>query len=217
MQARAVVACALVAVSPLVSGCKKGFGSGFEGEITMHIQSTPTSSSDLLVKTKADKMRFETKAADGSKSYSLFDPTTNRFTMVMDKQKSYMAMDLSKPGAPQANTSPDSVTIEKSGKHETIAGLDCEDWTAKAPSGKRSEVCIASGIAFVDMGSAKSGSSGGGLAKELRDKKLFPLRSVEYDAAGKELNRMEVTKVEKKSLDDSEFTVPKDYTEIKMP
>lgn len=216
MQARALVVCALVAVSPLVSGCKKGFGPGFEGEITMHIQSA-SSSSDMLVKTKKDKMRFETKAADGSKSYSIFDPATSKLTMVMDAQKSYMAMDFGKPGAPQANTSPDTVTIEKSGKHETLAGLDCEDWTAKAPSGKRSEVCIASGIAFFDMGAAKSGGSSGGLAKELRDKKLFPLRSVEYDAAGKELDRMEVTKVEKKSLDDSEFTVPKDYKEMKMP
>jgi len=47
----------------------------------MHIQSTPTSSSDLLVKTKADKMRFETKAADGSKSYSLFESDDQQFTM----------------------------------------------------------------------------------------------------------------------------------------
>ena len=216
MQARALVACALSAVVVLVPACKKGFGSGFEGVITMHIQS-PTSSSDLVVKTKSDKMRFETKAADGSTNYSVFDPATNKLTMVMDGQKAYMAMDFSKRGTPQANTSPDSVAIEKSGKHETIAGIDCEDWTAKAPSGKRSEVCIASGIAFFDLGSAKSGSSGGGLAQELRDKKLFPLRSVEYDAAGKELNRMEVTKVEKKSLEDSEFAVPKDYKEIAMP
>jgi len=216
MQPRALVVCALVVTSPLVLGCKKGFGSGFEGEITMHIQ-TGSSSSDLVVKTKSDKMRFETKAADGSLNYSVFDPATNKLTMVMEGQKSYMAMDFSKRGTPQANTSPDSVAIEKSGKHETIAGVDCEDWTAKAPSGKRSEVCIASGIAFFDLGSAKSGSSGGGLAKELRDKKLFPLRSVEYDADGKELNRMEVTKIEKKSFDDSEFSVPKDYKEITLP
>lgn len=216
MQARALVVFGLVAMSPLALGCKKGFGSGFEGEITMHIQSA-TSSSDMVVKTKSDKMRFETKAADGSKSYSLYDPATNKLTMVMDGQKSFMAMDFSKPGAPQANTSPDTATIEKSGKHETIAGLDCEDWTAKSPSGKRSEVCIASGIAFFDMGAAKSGGASTGLAKELKDKKLFPLRSVEYDAAGKELNRMEVTKVEKKSLDDSEFSVPKDYKELAVP
>jgi hypothetical protein len=75
-------------------------------------------------------------------------------------------------------------------------------------------VCIAQGIAFFDMGSMKGG--GGALGKELREKKLFPLRSVEYDATGKEISRMQVTKVEKKSLDDSEFAVPKDYAKAAM-
>ena len=102
-------------------------------------------------------------------------------------------------GAPQANTSLDTANIDKSGKHETIAGIDCEDWTAKDPSGKRSEVCIAQGIVAFDFSALKGGGTST-LGKELREKKLFPLRSVEYDKEkGKELSRMEVTKVEEKS------------------
>jgi hypothetical protein len=92
--------------------------------------------------------------------------------------------------------------------------MDCENWIARDPTGKRSEVCIAQGIAFFDMGSMKGG--GGSLGKELREKKLFPLRSVEYDTAGKELSRMQVTKVEKKSIDDSAFAIPKDFTKAPM-
>ena len=34
--------------------------------------------------------------------------------------------------------------------------------------------------------------------QDLHDKRLFPLRVIEMDAAGKEQSRMEVTKIEKK-------------------
>ncbi len=208
MQARTAVVFAFALLAPL--SCKKsGFGSGFEGEITMHMARAGAPEEDMVVKAKGDKMRIDT-----SGTYLLYDPATNAMTMVSPAQKSYMQLDFSKPGAPQANTSADTATIDKSGKHEQIAGIDCESWTARDPSGKRSEVCIAQGIAFFDMGSMKGG--GGSLGKELREKKLFPLRSVEYDSTGKEISRMQVTKVEKKSLDDSEFAVPKDYTKAAM-
>jgi hypothetical protein len=148
--------------------------------------------------------------------YMLFDPKTNAVTMVDDGTKTYTVIDAKGPSAPQANTSPDTAAIDKTGKHETIAGIDCENWIAKDPRGKRSEVCIAQGIAFFDVSSMKGGKSDG-LAKELREKKLFPLRDVEYDASGAEISRMEVTKVEKHSIDDAKLDVPKDYGKITLP
>lgn len=209
MQAR--TAFALVFATFAAVSCKKdkGFGSTFEGEITMHMVRAGAPEEDMVVKAKGDKMRIDTNDA-----YLLYDPGSNKLTMVSAKQKSFMDLDFSKPGAPQANTSGDTATIDKSGKHETIAGIDCENWTAHDPSGKKSEVCIAQGIAFFDMGSMKGGTST--IGKEMREKKLFPLRSVEYDAAGKEISRMQVTKVDKKSIDDSEFVVPKDFTKAAM-
>lgn len=210
MQARNAAVLALLAL--LVPSCKKGFGEGFEGQITMHTTSAAAPPQDMVVKAKGDKLRFDSKGSDGSATYAIYDPT-NKVTMVLDTQKTYMDLDFGKPGAPQANTSPDTASIDKSGKHETIAGIDCENWRAKDPSGKRSEVCIAQGIAFFDMTSVKSGSPSA-LGKELREKKLFPLRSVEYDASGKETSRMEVTKVEKTSIDDSQFSIPKDYKKM---
>lgn len=207
MQARHAL---VLAVAVLAStGCKKGFGSGFEGAITMHVHSQ-TGDSDIVVKTKGEKMRF-----DIDKAYVLYDPKAGTVTMVDDATKSYRAMDFGGPNAPKANTSGDTAQIEKSGQHETIAGIDCERWTVH-DQGKRSEVCIAQGIAYFDMSNPKNGG-GGGLAKELREKKLFPLRDVEYDASGKEISRMEVTKVDKKSIPDSELEVPKDYTKISLP
>ena len=194
----------------LAPGCKKGFGSGFEGAITMHVRSQ-VGENDLVIETKDEKMRIEVGG-----SWMLYDPKTSTVTMVNPATKTYTPIDFKSPSAPQANTSADTSQIEKSGRHETIAGVDCEKWTVH-DKGKRSEVCIAQGIAFFDMGSLKSGQGSGGLAKELRDKKLFPLRDVEYDADGKELSRMEVTKVEKKSIPDADLEIPKGYTKTALP
>jgi hypothetical protein len=209
MQARTALVLVFATLASVSCKKDKGFGSGFEGEITMHMARAGAPEEDMVVKAKGDKMRIDTNDA-----YLLYDPGTNKMTMVSTKQKSFMDLDFSKPGAPQANTSADTATIDKSGKHETIAGMDCESWTAHDPSGKKSEVCIAQGIAFFDMGSMKGGTSA--LGKELREKKLFPLRSVEYDATGKEISRMQVTKVDKHSIDDAEFVVPKDFTKAAM-
>jgi hypothetical protein len=210
MQARTALVVTLAALAAV--SCKKGFGSGFEGSITMHVHSE-AGDSDMVIETKSDKMRFH--AGEGT-SYMLYDPGSSKVTMVNDATKTYSEIDFARPGGPKANTSPDTARIDKSGKHETVAGVDCERWTVH-DGGKRSEVCIAQGIAFFDMGSLKSGHGAGGLAKELRDKKLFPLRDVEYDASGKELSRMEVTKVEKKTISDAELSVPKGYAKIALP
>ena len=206
----------LLAVPLLTLSCKRGFGSGFEGEISMHTTRTGAPPQDMVVETKGDKLRFDIHTPGGN-SYGVYDPSVSptKVVMVFDAQKASMDLDFSSPGAPQANTSADSSTIDKSGKKETIAGIDCQTWTAKDPSGKRSEVCIAEGIAFFDIGSLKSGGSP--LSRELREKKLFPMRSVEYDASGAETSRTEVTKVEKKKIDDARFVVPSGYGKVGLP
>jgi hypothetical protein len=50
-------------------------------------------------------------------------------------------------------------------------------------------------------------------AKEL-EKGVFPLRAVTKDENGKELNRLEATKIENKRLDATLFIVPEGYTKL---
>jgi hypothetical protein len=195
-----------------------GFGSGFEGVITMHTTSSHGTAQDLVIETKNERMRFDMTGPKGEVTHAIFDPQANKITVLMDAAHAYMDMDFSKPTSPQPNTSPDTSSVTKTGKHETIAGYDCEDWSVKDPSGKRSDVCIAQGIAFFDIGSMRPGAeTQPQWMKEFREKKYFPLRSVEFDATGKEISRMEVTKIDKKSLDASLFVVPPDYKKFEMP
>jgi hypothetical protein len=207
---------ALAVVLALVPGCKrKGFGGTFEGDITMHTTRAGSAAQDMTVHAKGDKLRFDMPAPDGKTSSAVYDPSANKLVMIMDAQRAYMDMDFSSPSA-APNTDPRTSAVEKTGKTETIAGLDCEIWTVKDPSGKRSEVCNAEGLAFFDLEGVRHGG-GAAWNKDLRDKKYFPLRSVEYDAGGKETSRSEVTKIEAKKLDDALFTVPKDFTRLPTP
>jgi hypothetical protein len=110
-------------------------------------------------------------------------------------------------------------TITRTGKHETIAGYDCEDWNVTTGA-KHSAVCVAEGIPFFDfaaMASHGGAATGRSWADELRDKKGFPLRAVETDESGKETSRMEVTKIAKQTLDDELFTAPKGYNVMHVP
>lgn len=189
-------------------GCSKPFGPGFEGEITMHTQRVGETGSDMRVKSKGDKFRFDVPSPTGT-STAILDPAANKMTMLLDAQKSYMDLDFSKPSA-QPSTNPDTSTAKATGKHETVAGMDCEDWTATDASGKHTDVCLAAGPSF-DLGALSGKPSGAG------QKQMFPLKSVDYDAKGTELSRMEVTKIEKKKLDDSLFVIPADYKKMELP
>ena len=202
---------------PPPSGWTGPFASGFEGAIAMHTTSAhgPT---DMVFLTKGGKSLVDVPGRDGQTAHSIFDPTTQKVTIVMDSQQLAMQVPLPHASAAAPNATPPKVT--RTGKHETVAGYDCEDWDIVLEGGKREATCVAQGLAFFDF-SAMSGPVGGGVhsswAEELRDGNAFPLRAVESDSAGKETSRMEVTRIEKKSLDDAAFIVPASYHIMQVP
>jgi hypothetical protein len=208
------VALALGALS--LVACSKGFGSGFEGSITLRSTRGSSPPVDMVVKAKGDKLRFETPTSDGRAAIAIYSPTDNKVTVLVDAQKIAMDMDLSSPSA-APNTSADTSNVDKTGKSETIAGIGCEDYVVKDPSGRRTETCIAQGLAFFDLEGVRRGVGGSAWTKSLREKKMFPLKSVEYDAAGKEISRTEAVTVQKEKLDDAMFVVPADYKRMTQP
>jgi hypothetical protein len=112
-------------------------------------------------------------------------------------------------------------TVAKTGKHETIAGRDCEDWdVTEALGDKHDQLCVTEGMVFFDFAALTppnaTGASMGTWLKQLRANKEFPLRSVTLDTSGKELSRMEVTKIEAKPVDDALFNWPPGYRQLDM-
>jgi hypothetical protein len=193
--------------------------ASFEGRIAMHTTKPGAESHDLDVTAKGDKLRFDMTTSSGAKTHAVYSGAGSRMLFFLDAQKQYMALDF-KGAAGTPNTSPSSAMITRAGTHKTVAGVDCEQISVKDASGHRSEVCVAQGIAYFDpsrLRTSPSNQAETALAKEFREKKSFPLESVELDADGTELSRMEVVKIEAAKVDDATFEVPAGYSEVTVP
>jgi hypothetical protein len=202
-----------------VTGCQQHTLKSFEGHISMHTTSAKGEPHDMTVGAKGDKLRFDMTGRGGGPMHAVYDPAQNQLWVYLDAQKQFMSLDFTSPGA-TPNTNPQSSTITKAGAHKLIAGVDCEQWSVKDASGHHSDVCIAQGIAYFDPSRIRPGGAQQPetvLAREFREHKSFPLESLEYDADGKELSRMEVVKIEKVKIPDSDFAVPDGYSKVEMP
>ena len=107
--------------------------------------------------------------------------------------------------------------VTKTGKYDTVAGYKCENWDI-ATDHREGTACVAEqGFSWLSLPmSALNGVPTESLwMADLLDGKHFPLRFVGYGPDGvKETGRIEVTKVDKKTLPASDFTYPPTYAMI---
>ena len=178
--------------------------------------------------TKANKVRIEMQRRDAQHAAIVMDPEGRKTIIIMAAQRMYMEFPMKEPteAAAEAQSAAKGPTIVKTGKTDTVLGHTCEVVTIKTGHGE-SEICASKELGqfysqrSAQPGMGRHGTSGGGendyaWAKEFRDKGFFPLRAVTKDEDGKEINRLEATKIEKKSLDASLFSVPEGYTKFDL-
>ncbi|WP_394842898.1 DUF4412 domain-containing protein [Pendulispora brunnea] len=211
---------ALVSVALASIGCKKNSGP-FEGEIGLRVQRQTGAPTDMIVSAAGERVRLDLTSIDGKKSYTLVRPD-GKAILVMDSEHAWTEMDLLKAGAAVAEADPGgNPTVTKTGKKQTVADYDCEIWEIKHANGSRTESCIAEGLAAFDFGALLPGGAplktSGPAGNEVHEKKMFPLRSVEFDPSGKETSRMIVTRIDKMKIDPARFEVPANYSQIKRP
>lgn len=215
------------------------FGTDFEGEITMLMTSKKQGTKkngpqQIVFGIKKPKYRLDTSGQSlddpmngGSmiidlptkKGYMLIHP--KKMAMVIDFEKlknmpkgqTIPGMPPSPKGAPGVPSQPP--TIEKTGKKDVVAGYSCEIWNITS-DGKKSQLCAAEGITWIDIGELGVDSPEITLAAIASEANRFPLRVITYDPKGAEEFRMEATKVDKKKLDDGRFQVPADYKVVDM-
>jgi len=215
-----VLAAVPLVVVLLASGCKKNSGP-FEGEIGFRVQRQGGPPSDMIVSAAGERVRLDLSAPDGKKSYALVKPD-GKAILVMDAQHAWTEMDLLKAGAAVAEADPGgNPAVTKTGKRQTVADHDCETWEIKHANGSRTETCIAEGLAAFDFGALLPGGAplktSGPSGDEIHQKKMFPLRSIEFDPSGKETSRMIVTRIDSIKIDPARFQVPSNYSQIKRP
>jgi hypothetical protein len=215
--------CMAACLSLVVATAASAQGT-FEGVVTYQMGAQQNSTFEYMA--KGTKVRFNMNAMGGGNNSGaammagggvILDASAQTMTMVVPQAKMYMTQPIPQNNA--IDTAGRGSKVTKVGS-EVIAGIPCDDYKATDAQGKSQGMfCVAHGMgnfmwaaqghasALSDMAARVSGMSGaisGG---------FFPLKYVKEDGT----TVMVATKVEKKSVDDSYFTIPADYHQMQMP
>ena len=200
----------------------------FEGRVTATIYGGgDRPPADVVILLKEGKSRLETTMG-GMPMAMIMDYAGGTITTLMAPQKMYMKMGLKEAeagmrGMAGAAASTELPTIKRTGKRETIAGVSCEHVLFETKDGNQTDVCNATGMGFFGGGGGMGGGGGRGagvpaadqLRKEFKDG-FFPLK-IETVKGTTRATVMEVKTVARQAVEAAKFTVPADYTEMKMP
>jgi len=212
-------------------------GSAFEGAVTakMFTGDRPV---EIRYAIKGARTRVETQLSQGGAQMGvmLIDLSSSTQTMLIPQTKTYMTMnwgEMADKLAKEAgkDTPGDFPKVTSTGKTETVAGFTCQHWIIGDK--QDTDVCLARGLGYFGFG----GQSGGVLDKlkslafgdkiktqldanpefaKFVEGGAFPLKVSQIEN-GQSKTIMEVTSVERKSLDDSLFSVPADYKKMEIP
>jgi|HubBroStandDraft_6_1064221.scaffolds.fasta_scaffold44618_2 hypothetical protein len=216
------------------SGPAAASGATFEGTVAMAMNAPGAHGIDVTYYIKGGHARMETKMQGhpNPDNVMLWDLSAGKMTSMFESQKSYVVMNMdAMAGRGMPGSSPESQTFPKltdTGKQETIAGYPCHDWVIGDK--QNMEVCFAKGLGDFGLGSAGSGGLLGRLLSpkmraeaashpewaKIVDGGAFPLKTTMTEN-GKPTFTMEATNIQRKSVDDSMFTIPPDYKEVTAP
>ena len=206
----------LAMIASFVLASTAGAQGTFEGTVTYQM-GTSTSGETMQYSAKGGKVRMDMasgRTPTGGMA-AIIDVTGMTMTVVMSQQHMYMTMPI-----PQNTNVPDTARgkFVKTGS-EVVAGVPCDDYQGQDSKGqKEMTFCLAHGMgtfaqynmnnpmmrawAAHVQGISGALSNGG-----------FPLKVVKSNGE----TTMLATKVERKPLDASLFSVPAGYTQMQMP
>jgi hypothetical protein len=199
--------------------------SAFEGKMTLALTEARGGTTNVDFSHKGNKVRMDMNAR-GAQGVMIMDVSRQEMLVLMPEQHMYMVMPMKKAIEQAVEKSgANTADVEVTGKTETILGYKCSQLLVK-DKGNVSEVWVAEGLGtFMGLSSGMGGGmfGGGKSAKAakweevIKRKGGFPLRMITRDGAGKEVSKMEATKIEPGSLPDSLFSPPAGYEKFSMP
>jgi hypothetical protein len=205
-------------------------GGSFEGVISVHVAGKKAEGGpvDFDCALKKDSLRIEVPksvlAKDeklGTRAWAVFRASDKKGFFAMETSKVAYTVDFDAAGdelkkaVPHAGPpgmAPSKAAVKRTGKKDTVAGIPCDEWEV-AEGNDRALVCMAEESASWLKVPTKALPDDLALTAELLDGKHFPLRVVAFEK-GAESGRIEVTKIEKKSIPDADVQVPATYQQI---
>jgi hypothetical protein len=224
--------------SPASSSSAAVSGGGkFEGTITAKMMPGSEGPMEVHYAIKGPRMRVETQLAQGGSAMGvvLMDLSAGTHTMLMPQTKTYMSInqdggkfkemaDAAAKMSGETNAG-DLYKVTTTGQTETVAGYTCQHWLMG--SKKQTDVCLAKGLG--QSGSILDQLKTFGLDEQAKaqiqanpeflkfaENGAFPMKMSQIEN-GQSKTIMEVTSVERKTLDDSLFAVPSDYKKMEIP
>lgn len=222
-------------IKSLAGGGGLSILKGFEGEIGVTAKETkdPSKGASFTLEVKGEKVRVDLPsdiasksplgAMAGGKTWGLLSTSEKKATMVMEAQKKAIVFDLNKmlekakasatPPALGGTATPpkDPPKVTKTGKTEQVAGYECENWDIVGADGSKGTACIANeGASWFSFPLAGIPAEHAWMM-EVFDGNHFPLRFTGFDKTGAEVVRVEITKIEKKTMPAEHFQVPADF------
>jgi hypothetical protein len=190
----------------------------FEGVVTAKMSSLKGAGNVATYSIKGEALRMDMTNPSGASVTMLVDKPHSLNVMLMHQQ--HMVMDLSAMGMPRPgakNEAKPLASMKALGKKEMIAGRECEHVLVTTERDDQIDVCLAKGMGSFVMGSAMGGrGTGGEVAPDVLSRlggDAFPLKVVDLTRG---TTMFLVTKIEKKPLDESLFTIPQGYQKIDM-
>ena len=186
------------------------FAAAFEGVVHFKSSTQEGYGSEFDYFIKGEKARMETQGDRHGKAAIILDLPAKKVVMLMAQQKMAMEMPMGDPAVEKAK---DKGELVRTGKTQTLLGYTAEQLLYKSDEGE-TEIWGAKGLGYFGgmHGRPGTGTDGSpGWTRGLKEQGLFPLLVINKGKDGKEVGRLEATKVEKKSLSDDLFTVPPDY------
>jgi hypothetical protein len=184
----------------------------FEGTVSINMTGNDGVVNQISYKIKGGKMRFDPGNAQVS---VIIDPVAKRMMMIMNAQKMYTELDFGGAAvAVQQQVVGKNPAIVRTGRMETVAGYRCEHVTVTDDDGTSVDSCISSELGGFRMPAASNPMAPrkeAGWITQLGSTS-FPLK---VQKGGKTI--MEVTAIEKKSLDAALFAAPEGYQSFQMP
>lgn len=147
----------------------------------------------------------------------IYDTRAEKMIMLMPSEKMYMEMDVSQVKIQATAKAEEEVTLEKTGRTEEICGYSCSEYLAQTKTEKNYLWLTAELGAFMMVHSPMENKQARQWEKVLQGREFFPLKVIVQDRSGQETYTMVASKVEKKSLPESEFLPPADYSKFEMP
>jgi len=185
----------------------------FEGVVQFNLTSSQ-GEMPMTYMMKGENVRMEFEGRPGMKGVMLLDGKENKAYMLISQMNAYMELPTGQ--TPEGTKTKPEIT--KTGKTQKILGYDCEQLIIK-DAGRVTEAWVTKAI-----GKFQKFGMGGGMQQgkqeswqdNLAGSGMFPVRVVTKEGDA-ETSKMEVTKIEKKSLDASLFKIPEGYQKMSMP